>query len=314
MPPIFIGLNTAINGESYNFLKKLNCQVSAIEEIVHPLDICPATSVEYGFTHPSTQKSIVLGEACYNENEGRTLFAHTTFKGDFKNYDLEKVALHLSDADHFKQAHPESQYKLRFLRAMNMRTLNAHLATQLGSDNIPTLVQHNLIGPELLVNYQFYNVFKLGWNYIMLNGESVGELLEGLYADVANKLKYDKTSDIYVGTSGTLSLPNKAGVLTEVYMSEDKKFPLAKYIWLVVQNENKVVTFVVPNVSHQNESGNLHKEQAFCPNKCSQLTWLKHRKTVEAVSNGHLICCEFMDFSKKITEMPAISGNFQLMV
>lgn len=298
-------------------MKKLKCEVRAIEEIISSISGCTNQAVEYGFLNPVSQKTVILGEACYNEELGQTLFVHTKIKANYKNYDLDKVALRVSDdATYLKKRHPLSRFKLDFLAAARIDTLNERLTESLGNKNIPELIQTHFIDRNLLLNYQFYNVKKLGWNYVMVNGNEVVDTLNGLFEDLKNKLKYDQATDIYFGTHGVLNLVNsKSAKKVDLYMSEENRFPIAKYFWVVAKNGDKIVAFIVPNQGHSGSGdGNLHKDGEFCSSKCNQIKWFENEKSVAAISSGHILCCDYVEFKKKISEMPSLDGTFSLLL
>lgn len=284
-----------MDGESLRFRKNLECEVRAIEEILTPVQGCPAemTSIEYGFANPMNNKSYVLGEACYDEERVQTLFVHTSVRRGYRDEDLEKTALRFRDADYFNQEHPLSRFKLDFLMAARLDTLNLRLATVFDGAVIPDLVQHRFVGANVLMNYQFYNVHKLGWNYVMLNGREVVDSFADSVRKAMKSLPLDKTVDLYIGSHGVLELPGKNGVKTGVFM-DGAKFPVAKYIWFVLHNGQSAVAYIVLNQA----DGNVAVEAAeLCPNRCLAPQY----------------CCEYKEFQQKVTEMPLLPGTFELL-
>lgn len=295
---IFFFSCIAVNGEPKLFRKNLECEVRAIEEIITPVNGCPEqlSSVEYGFSNPVNKKSYVLGEACYDERLGKTLFVHTTLKTDYKNYDLDKVALRVLDDDkHFNKQHPDSRFKLDLLAASRLDTLYERLGGIYGADNIPNLVSERFIGSDLLVNYQFYNVMKLGWNYLFINGKSVSDSVVSTINQVKKNLRFESKIDIYIGTHGILSMPNTQKIKVDLYMLEDK-FPISKYIWMVVVVENKAVVYIIPNEPSNTIELNVARNE-LCENKCKSPQY----------------CCDLADFQRNVSEMPKLSGTFELL-
>lgn len=270
----------------------------AIEETLTPVTGCPEllSSVEYGFSNPVNNKTYVLGEACYDERLGKTVFVHSTMKTDYKNYALDEVALRVLDGDqHFKHSHPDSRFKLDILAASRLDTLQERLGGIFGADNVPSLVSERFIGPELLLNYQFYNIMKLGWNYLFLNGVEVSQSIESTLNQIKESLKFERKFDIYIGTHGTLTRPNKQKVKVEVTMMENK-FPVNKYIWMVIVVQNKAVVYIVPNEPANTIESNVARNE-LCENKCKSPEY----------------CCEYADFQKNVQEMPKLHGTFELL-
>lgn len=324
-----------INDHEHHFRKGLNCEVRAIEEILQPVRGCDTgatarlTATEYGFTNPVTNRSYVLGEACYDERLGRTTFVHTTYRSDYKNFDLDRVALRIVDATeagYFRQSHPASRYKIDYLKATRIDTLNDRLTATFGFRQAPQLQPHRFVGEELLLNYQFSNVLKLGWNYMMVSADLVVDRLAAVADDLKAKLAHEGVADVYVGTHGVLRIMDQTGANTEVYLT-DGRFPVAKFIWMVAvtRQSNKAVAYVVPNGMGQSAA-------ELCPNRCvvASVGGQVEATTVgpgvaktetlsssarDAGGNGQqsVHCCEYKDLQAQVMEMPSLDGTFTML-
>lgn len=289
-----ISIGAVVGDDVIKFRKSLECEMRAIEEILTPIHGCPTdhTSIEYGFTNPFNNKSYVLGEACYDEENGSTRFVHTTLQQNYNNANLDKVALRIDDVDHFTQEHPHSRYKLDFLLASRMDTLQDRLATNFASNMIPNLVQARFISGGRLLNYQMYNVQKLGWNYVMLNGMDVSDSVTTAMNQAVKAVPSGKAFELYVGIHGVLSIEGKIGK-TQVFLM-DSKFPVGKYLWFVLRIENRAVAYIVLN----QPDGNVGNEATeICENRCS----------------SPFYCCEYKAFQQKVNEMPLLDGTFELL-
>lgn len=303
---------TGVNGVEKSFHKDLGCEVRAIEEVLKPVDGCSAgmESVEYGYANPIKDKSFVLGEACYDTNKGRTIFFHTKCAGFGST-----VNEHLStqSVDYFKQKHPESSYKLDMLIASRMDQLNERLTTKLG-ERIPFLEPRQYMDITMLPNKQYLSILKLAWNYVMLNGYDHLLNLRLLRDDI--QVMKVPSYDLYMGSHGVLTLPDKNGKTVDIYLEDyPKRFPVAKYIWTVVKSENKAAAFAVLNNPDANENDVIGEN--LCPSKCSQMTWLKNLLLNDAYKNpknGYVLCCSLDDFMKAIDEMPTLKGKYGLLV
>lgn len=298
----------------------------AIEEILTPVHGCGSrlTATEYGLTNPVNNRSYILGEACYDEHLGRTTFVHTTFRTDYKNYDLDRVALrHVDDAAYFQQSHPVSRYKTDFLKASRQDTLNDRLTATFGFRQAPQLLSHRFVGEELLLNRQFSNVIKLGWNYMMVGGEMVADRMAHAVDDLKVKLAHEGVADVYVGTHGVLRTMDRAGANTEVFMTEGR-FPVAKFVWMVAvtRQSNKAVAYVVPN-------GVGQTADELCPNRCESApadattgavsvatTSRQSRMTTAAprVPRTPVHCCEYKDLQTQVSEMPQLDGTYTMLL
>lgn len=297
----------AVNGVNKNFLKDLSCEMRSIEEILTPITGCDSnyTSVEFGYTNPVTAQSHVLGEACYDDQLGRTIFVHIKSKSDFVSEDMVDASLKIGDVNHFKKKHPLSRYKLDFLMATRIDGLNSRMTESLGAENVPeSLSQNNFVGMNLLLNRQFYNTLKLGWNYVMFNGIETVTNLEALESDIL-KIKSEKSIDLYIGTNGVLKVLGKNGD-TELYLNNGR-FPVPKYVWIGVKIERKFVGFAVVNAP-------TAEADLFFHSKCDQITWLKEVVEKNLVDNRRIVCCEYQNFKNNIPEMPELTGKFELFV
>lgn len=301
-----------INGVEKQFLKDLGCELRPIEEVLKPVAGCSngMESVEFGYANPIKQKSLVLGEACYDTEKGRTIFLHTKLGGADS---LVNEHLSTQNVDYFKQKHPESRYKLDLLIASRLDTLNEHLTTKLGK-KIPFLEPRQYLDIKMLPNKQYLSILKLAWNYVVLNGYDHLRNLELLHDDIQrlNVPSYD----LYIGSHGILSLPDEKGKIVDIYLKDDEqRFPVAKYIWTVVKTENKAAAFTVLNNPDANENDVIGEN--LCPSKCSQMTWLKSLLMDNAYKNpenGYVLCCSLDDFLKVVSEMPALKGKYDLLV
>lgn len=247
----------------------------------------------------------MLGEACYDEQLGKTVFVHVKSKSELSNTEIGEVTLRLKDGNYFKKNHPLSRYKLDFLMASRIDGLNKRLTESLGAKNVPeSLAQNYFVGMNMLMNRQFYNTLKLGWNYVMFNGIDTVTNLAVLESDIL-KMQSDKTLDLYIGSNGVLKVLGKNGD-TELYLKDDR-FPVPKYIWIGVRSENNFVGFAVINSP-------TAEADIFFTSKCDQITWLKQLLQTKLVENRKIVCCEYRNFKNNIPEMPELSEKFDLFV
>lgn len=266
------------------------------------------TSTEYGFTHPVNDKSYILGESCYSEAIGKTYFVHTKYWPHSQNTanDLDNIVIrHNDNKNYFRQKHPLSRYKLEFLRAARLYTLNERLSDILGTEKVPEFLHGNLIGPNLLMNQQFYSTFKLAWNYIMFNGDSTANI----WANIHLQLKSKEVTNLYAGTHGVLKKVNHLGKLIPLYLTEENKFPVSEYIWMLAIQGNKAIVLALLN-DDQSRSGN----QILCPNQCHRIRFIESSMVSQAMVDGRIQCCEYKDAKNNIEEIPSLNRSFELLV
>lgn len=289
-----------------NFLKEFSCEVRNVEEILTPISGCATehASVEFGYVNPIASQSHILGEACYDEQLGKTVFVHIKSKSNFVTTEVEE-SLKIGDVDYFKSKHPLSRYKLDFLMASRIDGLNDRLTELLGAGNLPeSLNQNYFVGMNLLPNRQFYNTLKLGWNYVMFNGINTATNLELLERDIL-EVQTERSVDLYIGSSGVVKILGKNGD-TELYLKEDR-FPVPKYIWIGVKNGNKFVGFAVINSP-------TDQADIFFASKCNRITWLKNVVDRNLIEDRKIVCCEYQNFKNNVPEMPDLDGKFELFV
>lgn len=295
-----------------DFTSDLSCGVRSIEEIITPVNGCPSNcrSIEYGYANPIKGKSYVLGEACINVKAGRMMFVHTRLRKDGTNADVEKIALKVRGPNYFHQEHPTTYFKIELMKALRLDDLNAMYKSMFGPKNIPLINTKRYVSEGMLTNKQYLPVTKLAWNYAIVNDEEHLENFDLLQDDIM-ELGVDNL-EIYTGSSGTLSWKAQNGEQVDVYLKTNK-FPVPKYLWTVVKSGQKIVAFAILNKNNVSDR-DLQKD-SFCSSKCEEISWirnLKAEKQYKKLENGYVLCCEFNEFKRTITEMPNLSGTLEL--
>jgi len=290
-----------VNGELKSFLRHLACEVRAVEEIITPVPECAGNmeSVEFGYANPITQKSFVLGEACYSIDKGITQFIHVKASNAQNQAHYLRV---VDSVDYFHKKHPSSQYKMDLLLATRLDELNERLRSKLGSKKVPFIEPRHLLGMDSLYSKQFASVLKLGWNYVPVIGYDHIPNLDSLQNDI-NNLNGDDV-EVYMGTHGVLKLTGEDGKMHKIYASEsDDRFPLPKYVWAVVVSGRKAAAFAVLNNPDATEADAV--DDTLCASKCSELKWLNSLKSSERnVKKGYVTCCPY-------EELRAVVPKFQ---
>lgn len=307
----------AVNGGEKNWLTDLGCEVRAVEEILAPVDGCPSQmeSVEFGYVNPLKEKSLILGEACTAVDVGRTVFIHVKI-GDPVSRQI--AHLRTEDKDYLKKNHPTSKYKIDLLMAARMDELNERLGAKLGTSNVPFLETRHFIDAITLQNKQFASIMKLGWNFVVANGYDRLPNWDLLQEDVMKITTGGRTFDLYMGTIGVLSLPGADSKKNEIYLrDEEKRFPVAKYVWLVVIGDDAAAAFVVLNSDGISPAGNDTDDDEICQSKCDQMPWLKNLAKDNAytkVSKGKVWCCDLASFTQKVSDLPKLDENLSLLI
>lgn len=303
--------STVVNGEEKDYVSELSCEARAIEEIIIPIAGCPKNlrSIEYGYTNPIKQKSYVLGEACYSTKSGRTLFAHTRVKSP--NNDVTDLALKTKNGVYLRSEHPTPLYRNELVKALRPDEHEEHFVQVLGIKNALTIGTRKFINEDLLTHKQYQSILKLAWNYAIVNDAENLINLHHLQKDIS-KLRL-KNVDLYTGTHGVLAVKNSAGEQVDIYLKENK-FPVPKYHWFVVKSENKATALVLFNRASISDK-DLQKD-SFCPSKCEEITWLQHlleNKNYKKVEYGLVLCCEFNEFKRTVSEMPNLDNINELL-
>lgn len=300
-----------VNGEEKDFVSELSCEARAIEEIITPITGCPKNlrSIEYGYTNPIKQKSYVLGEACYSTKGGKTLFAHTRIKSP--NNDVVELALKVKNGAYLRSEHPTPFYRNEIVKALRPDEHSEYFIQILGTKNTPKIGTRKFINEDLLTHKQYQSILKLAWNYAIVNDADDLENLQNLQRDIS-QLQLQHV-ELYTGTHGVLTLKNNDGEQTEIFLKENK-FPVPKYFWYVVKSENRAVAFVIFN--RASISDKERQKDSFCVSKCEELSWLHHlldNKNYRKVESGLVLCCEFHEFKRTVTEMPNLDHINELL-
>lgn len=289
----------------------------AIEEILTPVHGCPSEmeSVEFGYANPIKEKSLILGEACYSVEEGRTKFVHVKI-GD--PADRKIAHLRTEDKDYLKKTHPTSKYKIDLLLAARIDELNERLREKLRTPMVPFLEPRHFIGATTLQNKQFSSIMKLGWNFFVANGYNLLPNWDSLHVDIMQLTAGGRTFDLYMGTSGVLSLPDIDGKNVDIYLHDDeKRFPVAKHLWVVVKGDGRAAAFVILNSNGVQPSSNETESDDVCQSKCDQMPWLENVTKDNAhtnVARGKVWCCDLASVAEIVSDLPALNGNLDLLI
>lgn len=301
-----------MNGVESNWIVDLGCEVRPVEEILKPVSGCSnnGTSVEFGYENPIEQQTQIMGEACYSEHEGATIFVHTKF---IKSGQKRAAVLETERVNYLAQKHPESKYKVDFLVAARLDELNVRLEKLLSTKKVPFLEHRHFIDLSMLQNGQLYSALKLGWNFVVTNGFEHLPNYDLLLKDIMSLR--EKSLDLYLGTHSTLSL--KVGNRNvDVHLLPDQgKYPVPKFLWTVVTTDSgKAAAFLISNDIDASEE-DLTIEPP-CESICTQFSWMTnllknngHKKP----KNGYVFCCELEQFMRIVPEMPALEGKFDLL-
>lgn len=308
---IFLCSFTVVDGAEKDYVSELSCGERAIEEIVIPIAGCPKNtrSIEYGYTNPLKQKSYVLGEACYSTKKGRTLFVHTRIKSP--NNDVTELALKIANGTYLRSDHPTSVYRNELVKVLRPHEHEEYFNQILGVKKALTIGVRKFINEDLLTHKQYQPILKLAWNYAIIDDAEHLLNLHHLQKDISNLQM--KNVDFYAGTHDVLSLKNIQGEQVEVHLKENK-FPVPKYLWFVVRSENKAAAFAIFNRASISDK-DLQKD-SFCSSKCEEITWLQHlleNKNYKKVEYGFVLCCEFNEFKRTISEMPNLENVNELL-
>lgn len=194
---------------------------------------------------------------------------------------------------------------MEFLRSARFDTLNERLSDILGTEKVPELMHGNLIGPNLLWNQQFYSTFKLAWNYVMFNGENTAKI----WTNIELQLKSKEVTNLYVGTHGVIKKVNNFGKLMSLYLTEENKFPVSEYFWMLAIQGNKGIVLAV-----RNDDQSSSEAQILCPSQCHRVRFIGHPMVSQAMIDGRIQCCEYKDAKKNIEEIPSLNRPFDLLV
>jgi hypothetical protein len=303
-----------------DFLSDFLCDARSIDDIIikppNTVVGCPSSvrSVEYGYTNPIFKKSYVLGEACYSTRIGRTLFIHTKLRT--QSQDVESLALKVKPMNYFRQEHPTPYYRNEFMKASRKENYEEFFLQTFGKKDLPKIKAKALINDILLTHIQHQPITTMSWNYAFtpLHDHDELENFEKLQEDISS-LKL-KNVELYSGTHGILSFESNRGTFHDVYLKEGK-FPVPKYIWYVVKSDNKAVAFAMLNRVSMISNSNLHQQEMnLCTSRCEEIKWINkllENSSYNKYENGFVLCCEFNEFRRTVTEMPPLEKINELL-
>ncbi|XP_059618586.1 uncharacterized protein LOC132263043 [Phlebotomus argentipes] len=283
------------DGKQETWSKSFACELRAVEEVfASRLAGCPqeAESIEFGFLNPHTQTSNIVGEVCYSAQEGRTIFVHAK----------DSSVLKTESMNYLKSGrHPEGRNKISLFRALRHDNVHNLLEGKLGSHRVPMMGSRPLLTGFMLDNPQLHLITRLTWNYIVSYNDETLKEWEILQKGVQ---KLNNKEEIWAGTSGVQQLKDSSGHSFDFYL-EEKKFPVPKYYWLVVKEEDRTVGILFNNTPKSlRTSGEEHQT---CPGHCADIPWLSDLK--ESDDPEALHCCSLDKLRQIVPEIPDISTD-----
>lgn len=294
-------------------MKELGCERRTPDHVLAPVTGCtaPAIAVAFGYANPIKNQTFVLGEACYSETDGRTIFIHTK-KGAGSNDISQNAALKTENLNYLSQTRPRSKYKTNIMISAGW-PVNDRVKEALQVEKGPELALRQYFDLSTAPNGQLLLLLQLGWNYFVSNGVDHLPNFDLLHKDIVKQKNYE----LYMGTHSTLSLKNAQNQSTDIYlMPEEKKYSVPKYIWVVIKtDEGKAAAFAISNDINASEED--LKRAELCESKCTQMPWITNLLSGNALSNatnGFVWCCDLESFAKKVPEMPALNGKHELLV
>lgn len=247
----------------------------------------------------------MIGEACYSEIEGRTIFVHTKL---VEANEKSAAVLKTESVNYLARNHPDSKYKIDFLVAARLDELNSRLEKLLATKKVPFFEHRHFVDLPMLQNGQLYSALKLGWNFVVTNGFDHLPNYDLLLSDIM-ALNED-TIDLYMGTHAVLSLKSGSGDHNvDVHLLPDEsKYPVPEYLWIAVKTSTgQSAGFLISNDIDANE--NDLAANAPVENRCTQLTWMKNllaNNAYKKPKNGYVICNQLKYFVEAIPEMSAL--------
>uniref|UniRef100_A0A6B2EAJ4 Putative deoxyribonuclease i n=1 Tax=Phlebotomus kandelakii TaxID=1109342 RepID=A0A6B2EAJ4_9DIPT len=271
------------DGKRESWSKSFACELRVVEEIIAPrLEGCPeaAQSIEFGFINPHTRTSNIVGEACYSVQEGRTIFAHMR----------DPSVVRIEDTRYLSSGrHPEGRDKINLFRALRQDRVNDLLQERMGRHGLPMIGSRPLLTGQMLDYPQLHLITRLTWNYAITHNDDSMQGWNNLQSDVEKQSRKEDV-EVWVGSSGVQTLKDLSGQSFDFYLDE-KKFPVPKYLWLVVKIADKTSGFLFSNTPH-----NLKTE--ICSDSCSAIDWISHPEA------NDLQCCSLEKLRQIVPEIP----------
>ncbi|XP_036333689.1 uncharacterized protein LOC118744648 [Rhagoletis pomonella] len=289
-------------------VEQFGCDLRVMEEVLSTVNGCTNeawTAVVFGYVNPQDQLTHIIGEACYDEQQGRTIFAHVKLSSSDASY-LQRLPKDFLT----KHRHPDGRYKSELFRGLHFDEIYARVRQALHLKRAPFLHKTNYVDEFFLSSPQFHAVKKLGWNYFVAHDELTAwtALKEDILAH--QRALKDEALDIYVGSHGIQVLHGANGEQLELYLQpaagENGKFPVPELLWIVVKEEDKATAFGVYNDANANavesSAAATTTHATICESKCAQVSWLS-----AALKKGGVICCSVAEFRQVVKEVPAIA-------
>ncbi|XP_054739585.1 uncharacterized protein LOC129245442 [Anastrepha obliqua] len=287
---------------------QFGCDLRAVEEVLSTVNGCinqAWTAVAFGYVNPQDHLTHIIGEACYDEGEGRTIFAHVKLNDTDSLYQQQLPKDFLT-----KRRHRDGRYRSEFLRGFyEVDEIYERIRQALHLEQVPFPQKANYVDEFLLSSTQFHAVKKLGWNYFVAHDDLAAWTT--LKQDILAHHHATKNAalDIYVGSHGIQVLHGANGEQLELYLQpaacEHGKFPVPELLWVVVKQDDKATAFGVYNEASAHAvdcSVTASRHAPICESKCAEISWLS-----ETLKRGFVVCCSVSEFRKVVKEVPAVA-------
>lgn len=282
-----------------------------VVQIISPIAYCNATTtipVKFGFPGTRKEELSIIGEACYSESEGRTLFIRTKHSGKGKK---QQVALKTEQINYLNYPKPDDKYENYIATALHyFQHINPKLF----------LRKQYFIQPEFFTSINKYDMIAMDWNFFLTNGVSPDHMQDYfpnydlLLKDIMSMR--EQTFELYIGAHSVLTQTNFVSRPVNIYLvPEESKYPVPKYVWVVVKTTTKkAIAFLILNDIHASDE--YVARAKLCESKCSEIRWLAHLRTGSTYNktrNGYVWCCELNSFAKHVREMPRLEGKYTFL-
>ncbi|XP_055712497.1 uncharacterized protein LOC129807327 [Phlebotomus papatasi] len=294
------------DGKQETWSRSFACELRVVEEVI--ANNLPGCSVEegniegmeFGYINPIRRKSLIVGEACYSTKEGRTIFVHA-----------KSEPLRAEDERYLRSGpHPESRNKMDLFRALRQDSINSRLEKKMDKNDIPLMGSKTLLTASMLNNPQLHLMNRLTWNYaISYNHDGMHHWKD--FQRGLEKITAKNHVEIWAGTSGLQSLNDISGVLFDFYL-KDNKFPVPKFLWLVVKQGDKATGFLFSN-KPKDLRRSIDKEWKPCSESCSNYWWFPDFNYGPGSDPDSVHCCSVENLRQIVPEVPAIPGITKML-
>ncbi|XP_026465021.1 uncharacterized protein LOC113367648 [Ctenocephalides felis] len=247
---------------------------------------------------------VELYKVCYNQSTGDAVYSHHKLAGKsigFKQIEPNRPSF--KSAGSAPGVSPAVAYKGNEQLEMFSKLLGKRQAKKFIELDKNKILARGHLAPDgdfSLVPHQFATYFYINvcpqWQVV-----NAGNWLK--VETMVRQLSVSRQDDfeVYTGTYDILSLPDQNNNHQPLFLTENQKISVPKYLWKVVYNKRRQEGIALVTLNNPYEET---KPDYLCKNICEDNNWI--HDGFENLDKGFTYCCDVNDLRRKVDTVPSL--------